>query len=356
MKSTLSFFGLLIFSAITLAQTNNASYDMTCFCSGRETPHAIVSYDNNLQLIIAFKNGLTLKGLDSLNIPYTESQLKLLQVYNLIRQENDKYFSTIPVLDGQQTNQIRTQSKQEADIIVPAIENDINNFVSYLNSIHCKINAFSIMFSYILDGLVWQKFEERNLLKPYESTDNISPWTGYFWILTSKPLIKYGTNSQSDSTFTLCITDGAPYSLSKTFYERDDLKQAMLNNILLEGKVTDTAVINNFAIYNIFDGEGNVLVPIIQENNQNILYQLSNKMSDKICNAIIANIRLDEITKQFKLKDNEQALIIFYHEILWNIMAELDVKNIIDKPLILSDPSKANSGDLANLIFFIKKG
>ena len=344
------------FSSITLiGQINPNDYDMTCYCQARETPHSIVGYDNNLQIIIACKNGLSRKDLDSLQIPYKISQLKLLRVYNLLRLENGKYYSNIPILNNEQTRQIRIQSKEIANKIAPNIYSDVEELVEYLNSINCSQNAFSVVFSYVLDGLIWKQFKEQSIIKPIDQKDSISPWTGHFWLLSSKRNNTYGTNSETDSILTIAITNGARYDLAKSFYDEDDLIEVMLKNINQYGKVIDTSTIRHFQKLDVLDEQGNVIVPIIIEKIDNPLFSLSNQISKKVCDYTIKNSSLNEIVKQYKFQDIEEALIILYHEILWDLVDNILAKGIVDKPLIFKTPDKAEIKDLSNIIYFIKK-
>ena len=339
---------------LLIGQQNPKDYDYSCYCSGRESPQNIVSYDNNLQLIKSFDLGLRKKDLDSLHIPYTESQLKLLQIYNIIRFENNKFYSNIPILDNYQTDQLRAQSKKLANKIVPEIEIDIKELVSHLDSIGHSQNAFSIIFSYVLDGLIWDEFEKRGIIKHRVLNDNISPWTGFFWILASHRNSKFGTNSETDSTFSISITNGAPYRFMKLFYQ-DDLLDLLLNDIRLSGKITNDRVISAFGKNNLFDTQGKVTIPIIHENSQDKLYLLSRQISSKICENTILNAPLDIIVKDYKFKSKEQAIIILYHEIMWDILANIEGKDIIKKPLILKEPNKAEMKDMADIIFIISK-
>ena len=354
MKNRFLFLVFLFASIQLIGQVNPRQYEMTCYCSARETPHSIVAYDNNLQLIIAFKNGLSKKGLDSLKIPYTNSQLKLLRIYKLIRMENNKYYSTIPVLDTIQTANLRIQSKIIADKISPVIEKDLKNLVAYLNSVQNSRNTFSVVFSYVLDGLTWHSFSEKEIIKPFND-NNLSPWNGYFWMLAPKRKETFGTNSQSDSTLTFSITHGPANNILESFYYEDDLLQKMLQNIREYGKVSDQGVISTFSKFNIVDEQGKVLVPIIIENGQNELFRLSLAIAVKISDYIIANAPLTEIKNEYNLIDEEQTVIILYHEILWDLLDNIEAKGIIDKPLIFKNPEKATTKDISDLIFFIKQ-
>lgn len=353
MKDRFIFLAFLFVSIQLIGQVNPRQYEMTCYCSARETPHSIVAYDNNLQLIIAFKHGLSKKGLDSLKIPYTNSQLKLLRFFNLVRIENNKYYSTIPVLDSIQTVSLRVQSKIIADKIYPTIEKSLKDLVAYLNSVQNSQNAFSIVFSYVLDGLPWHVFYEKEIVKPFNN-NNLSPWNGYFWMLASKRKEKFGTNSQSDSTLTISITHGPANNILESFNYEDDLLQKMLVSIRESGKVSDPGAINTFSKFNIVDEQGKVLVPIIIEDSQNELFRLSLLIANKISDFIISNVPLIEIKNEYNFIDEEQTVIILYHEILWDLLDIIEAKGIIDKPSIFKNPEKSTAKDISDLIFFIK--
>jgi len=338
-----------------MGQKNSDNYDMTCYCSARETPNGVVSFDNNLQLISSFNKGLSKKELDSLHIPYTDSQLKLLRIFNLIRKENDKYFSNIPFFDEKQTYQLRAQSKQIADKILPQIEPDIKELAIYLTSTGNSNNVFSIIFSYVLDGLPWKIFEEKGIIKPIDSKDNISPWTGFFWILTSHPSAKSGTNTESDSTFTIGIT-GGPYRLMKSIYDEEDgLLKVMLRNYIVSGKITDEKAFKTFEPYNLFNQKGELTIPIIIENNQNKIYVLSKQIAEKIYTEMASKEVTNKAIKDFNFKNEEQTTIILYHEVMWDMLSMLEEKKLIEKPIIIKNPDKASMKDAADLLYIIRK-
>lgn len=355
MKYLFIIFNLLLYCGLVVGQNNPNDYDLSCYCIARETPNGIVGYDNNLQLLKTLRNGMSRKGLDSLHINYTESQLKLLRIFNLIRKENIYYYSNIPILNEIQTNHLRIQSKQIADKITPLITADIKEFVKYLDSIKCSKNAFSILFSYVLDGLTWKIFEENKTIKSRILLDNDCPWTGYFWILATKRESKYGTNTDGDSILSIAVTNGAPYRIMKSFYQENNLLSIMVNDIKLFGKVTDKQVLNALGKFNLFNEHGEITIPIIEENNQSKLYSLSKSMSSKICENAISNTSIDAVVKEFSFKDKEQALVILYHEIMWDLLDNIEASNLIEKPTILKEPDKAEFKDLADLIFITWK-
>ena len=333
---------------------NANDFELICYCSGYETPHSVVSYDNNLQLILLFKDGLTLKHLDSLQIPYTKSQIKLLKLFNLIKQENKVFYSNIAILENENAIELRKYSKSIAEKIIPFIETDLLELNRHLNSINRSENAFSITFSYVLDGLIWKEFEAKGITKPIEDIEN-SPWNGHFWMLESKRSSGFGTNTYSDSSVTIAITNGAPYRLTKSFYKEREIRKLLLNDIKLYNKVIDERVLRAFKEFKIFDSNGEVTIPIIYENNQNALYSLSKRISHQICNKTLELVELNEIIEKYNFSDNEQAVIVMYNEIMWELLEIILEKGIMDIPIILKEPEQAEVQNISDILYIIRK-
>jgi hypothetical protein len=354
MKKLIITLTLTLFCLVLKSQQNIDEYNKICYCSGN-TPHSILSYDNNWQLLLAFKSGLSKRDLDSLHILYTESQLRLMLIFKLIRYKSDKYYTDIPIWDAKQTNELRGKTKKIAEQIIPFIEDDIKSLVTALTYENYYDNQFSIIFSYLLDGLVWSKFEEKRLIKPLNLNTNNWPWTGAFWLLTPARDKNYGTNTESDSIYTIGITGGA-YSQMKTIYDEEDgLLKLMLENYIKNGKITDQKIISACEPYHILNKKGEITVPIIVENYQNKIFTLSDQIAMNVCNHLVSNEIFKNIILDFKLNDEQQAIIILYHEVMWDLLSIIEEKKLIQKPIILANPEKAEMKDVSNLIYIIKR-
>lgn len=208
MKRLLVFFFLLISPILLLSQSvdynDMDNWDDICFCSMNNSfhPQTIVSADNNWRLLLAMKNGLTLKELDSLRIPYSQSQLLLLRSQRLLERTQKVYKTIIPVLDKEQTVALRDQSLTVAHGIYPEIEKECGDLVAYLSKQGRSGNAFSILFSFVLDGLIWNELEQLGFV---EERNANGIWSGSYWFMTPKRSFGCGTNSIEESNCRLNI-------------------------------------------------------------------------------------------------------------------------------------------------------
>ena len=182
------------------------NWEDICYCSFKNYhPASVVSADNNWQLLLAMKNGLTLKQLDSLNIPYTKSQLLLLETQRLLSETRGVYKTAVPILDSVLTIRLRKHSQFVASEIYPEIEKECGDLVAHLSEQNRLRNAYSILFSYVLDGLIWKRFEKEGIVKEWNESEI---WSGNYWFLTPKRLVDCGgtniwTSNEGEFVFIL---------------------------------------------------------------------------------------------------------------------------------------------------------
>lgn len=140
------------------------------------------------------------------------------------------------------------------------------------------------------------------------------------------------------------------------FYdEKDKIEKDIFWGSLESGKATHESVIKAFQPYGIFNEAGGLTIPIINESDSCIIYQTCKNISANLAQIVTNKEILNEITVEFGFRNDYQCLVILYHEIMWDIMNELENKNIVSTPGILIENSNANERNVADLIFIVKK-
>ena len=354
MKNILSVLILFFACNFLLAQAVK-SYDKVCYCSGNQTPHRIVSYDNNFEILLSLRNGMSKAELKAHNVPFTESQLKLLEVFKLIEKKEKKYFTLIPILDTTDTKEIRKLSKRIASEILLEVESKIADLVSYINANYNTRSEFSILYSYVFDGLAWREFEHLDLIAPQLEDKEVFTWSGHFWMVPFKRASRAGTNSSTVKNTTLYITNGMPWKYLKPLYAHRDKMSKMVAEINDYGSIKNKAVIDQFFDYNIYDDKGKMLVPIIYENDGDALFNLATSLSQGVTKHFLEKVNISELAEKYSFADSETALVIFYHEVIWDLIALMQVKKLVEKPQILVDSSEREFNEMADLIFMVVK-
>ncbi|MBE9467732.1 MAG: hypothetical protein IMY72_05335, partial [Bacteroidetes bacterium] len=107
--------------------------------------------------------------------------------------------------------------------------------------------------------------------------------------------------------------------------------------------------------YSLFDNNGIVQVPIIVENSDNRIFELATVLSKKLSNEFLKEVSISEIVNKYSFIDEETALIIFYHEFMWDLMKLIEENKIVSRPKLLINSSNSSLSDMSDLIFFVVK-
>ena len=86
--------------------------------------------------------------------------------------------------------------------------------------------------------------------------------------------------------------------------------------------------------YGICDTNGKLTIPVLYVDQDNEINRLTDTLSSQISDAVKA--QSGEIKTQFSLADDKEAAVIYYHEIMWDILALLERDGVISKPAILT--------------------
>jgi hypothetical protein len=87
-----------------------------------------------------------------MGIKCSDSQLLLLEVGGLVSKTKGKWKATIPILDKEQTNSLRSLSKEIAESMYVKTKADFISLAQTISEMGFKNNVLSLVFSYLLDG------------------------------------------------------------------------------------------------------------------------------------------------------------------------------------------------------------
>jgi hypothetical protein len=311
-------------------------------------PSSIVSADNNLQLLLSLKNGLTRKQIDSLKIPYVRSQLLLLESYHLINKTDGIYKTAIPILDSEQTARLRKQSQFIANEIYPEIEKECRNLVTHLANQNRLNNAYSILFSYVLDGLIWTQLEKDGMV---ERMDTSGIWSGNYWFLTPRRAVDCGgTNYSTKENFAFKWNWSHSEKVTEGLWNKDI--EALFP--FAQGKtIPNKEIINEFADYGFFDKNSHLTIPVINEKENNDLYSLSMKIIDRLLLTFKAKTDVEQLKTSYGFNNSSETVVIFYHEIMFDLMDLLLENQVIQLPTAFKSSDKATFKDAADLCFIV---
>ncbi len=347
---TVSLFVISFFFVSTLfSQDIEEDFRKICFCSvGVAHPYSVLNLDNNWELFMAFKNGKSLDELDSLSINYTNSQIAMLRLWNLIEKRDEQYFTSVPIIYREETEKLRDKTRKYAKEIIPLIDQDYQSLRKILEKKDLNENIFSIFFAFVLDDLVWQELRKDSLVKQHNITKENPFWDGTMWLIQPRREFSCGTNSLGFENYYISINWSGKLNLELPDY---DMLKKMLKDYKEDEKIDDPKVIESLHKYQFFNDNGELLLPLINADHSNKIYAQSEQISRKVADYLVDYIDFGMITEKYPSITKEQAMLIIYHEIMWDILDIMEENGQLNKPKAFRDLQNAKDEDLKDLVF-----
>lgn len=317
------------------------SFDLSAFCSYNNFHPSEYLTENNWDILCAFVQSGSASKLDSLGIPYNKSQLRLLEVGDLLMCNNKNYTTKMPIFGKSETQQIRRQSKEFADSIFPIIESEIKELISAYENTGYSRQTYSLVFSYLLDTYIW---DDERLGSPISCEDH-GTWTGAYWAMyENRKHDKIGTNGYGPLMQNW--TDNLGYWLSskKMIAFAKEVMRTSGN------RIDNQDVIQSVAGWGLTDNNGNILIPVIRRNNKDKIDLLCQAITTNLSNAV--KNHCVSWSKAHNIASLKLGQIIFYHEVMWDLLDILESKNIITMPAILKgeEVGKEHFGDICFIV------
>lgn len=317
-------------------------YETVAYCAyDSYHPAQYAKIDNNWEILHALRAPMSLKELSSTGITFTNSQIILLHIGGLIESKNNMLHTVMPIFNEEQTKSIRTLSRSIAQATYMETESKWIAFVKELKKRNLERNAYSLVFSYVLDGKIWGK-----QLPAHNSLQNNATWNGAFWALYNKrPHISYGTNGYN-KMFYQTWSDSLSYWLgNKTIIKFID--EYVQNKIIVSKDLLDKSI-----EWGLTDKNGNVTIPIINEGSNDLLVAISDEIIAKLTSCL-SRYSLS-FMKEYQLSNEELAKVILYHEVIWDMMDILVNKEIIAEPNILKGSSNSQKQDFGQIVYMVR--
>lgn len=239
------------------------------------------------------------------------------------------------------TQKIRQESKEFADSIFPIIEPKIKELISAFNNVGYSKQTYSLVFSYLLDGYMWG---DEYLSSPLSCEDH-GTWSGAYWAMyESRQHDKIGTNGYGPLYQNW--TDNLGYWLSskKMISFAKEVMQTQGN------RIDNKEVIQSIAGWGLTDDNGNILIPIIHRNNNDTIDLLCKAITTNLSNAV--KMHCVSWSKTHNIASLKLGQIIFYHEVMWDLLDILESKGIIAMPAILKgeEVGKEHFGEICFIV------
>lgn len=320
--------------AASAAPADLSKWDLICFCTTSvNTPHFAVRADTNGQILYYAQSGATKAQIQqAIGQPVLTSQLVLLQDWRLLRRSGEVYTTSIPVLGPEKIGQLREQMRNLASNIAPAIRPDVEQIVSDLKQRNLSDHLYSVLFSYVLDGLTWNQLSEIKAVPEMQITASHPFWDGTFWALYPSRSAQPGTNSNDNGGITLLMTWTDPVESQLNTLQGTPSLMPVLQRAA-HGDCQHLSIED--VAHNQWDlgrPDGSCALPVIHENANDPVYVAGVRIAKQIASAVQASnfqtLIGGGVTQQ-------QAHLIEGHELMWEVLDALVEQGIVRQPSVL---------------------
>jgi hypothetical protein len=232
-----------------------------------------------------------------------------------------------------------------ASEITTHISPELQTIAKELERRNLAESIYSVLFSYVLDGLTWDQLRARKAIPTMEVTAQHPFWDGTFWATYPKRDGAPGTNSTGEDGITFLMT-----------WTNAVLKQV----VALENAPDLTATVAKAANgdcrglqvedklhgrWELGRSDGSCRIPVVREDADDPMYTAGERIADKLVTAVLDK----DVRSLLAPATAEQAHLIEAHELMWEVLDALIAKGVVRQPAVLRSGS-ADPGMLLPLV------
>jgi hypothetical protein len=315
-----------------------SKWQLICFCEAKEsTPHFAVQADTNGQILYFAQSGATKTQLEKLiGSPILTSQLALLQDWRLLKRNGETYTTNIPVLGPEKNGLVRAQMRDAAIRLVPEIRPNVQKIASVLKQKGLSDNLYSVIFSYVFDGLPWEQLKANHATPDLQLTADHPFWDGAFWAIYPPRTDVPGTNSSGSDGITLHMT------WTSTVLEPLNALQSApnLHSVLqrvAEGNCRNLVIEDEkHNSWNLSRPDGSCAFPVIHEKAEDPIHAAGEQIAQKIAAAVLES---DTSALVKEGATPQQAYVIEAHELIWEVLSLMTQQGVLQQPAVLHNPT-----------------
>jgi hypothetical protein len=309
-------------------------------------PRQIARMDNNGEILLACLNAKNIEQLKAHGITFLQSQLNLLFDWDLLDYDRNKktYKTKVHVYGAEKSTAIRrlvgtTVTQLESDLGA-----DIELLKSYLKKINREKNLFSILYAQILHDYSMKQFGEEIYRRPQLSEEHPF-WNGYAWAIYPVKKFNIGVTA-------LPVEGNKFFAVSAPTIQRPGFQQffSFIKDVSVDSKINDPELKNAFSDLGIFDAQGNLTIPVFEDEWP---VKLEN-MAKKVFARTIDLVDSTDMKQILCMETQTQAAMFIHYEIRYAFLSLLLEKGIIELPVDLDNADNNNPEDVGNLLFLIK--
>jgi hypothetical protein len=338
--------GLCLATPVPAAFEHAQAADVvTSFISGT-SPTLVLGLDNNLEICLALREPATMEELRARGVPVLESQRVLLLAWRLIRRlDGGRYQTVLPIIAPPATDSLRTEGRSLAARLSQRCAPELKALLQQLKASHLEANRYGLVGSWVLDGMVWRKLEQRGILEHADASKIDSgsrEWSGVAWIVHPQPSFKFGTNQRSFEGGRLWVS-WTPEALPRLRMLDEPATRESLVVAIRFQRAPGGAAAKLLESAGLLRA-GKVAIPLLTSGNP--LWSAADSLADKVAGELGRAIDEGILARAGSALHGSAGVIIFYHEVFPQLMQAWSDRLPLP-PVLAGDPR----ADLGPVVF-----
>ena len=316
-------------------------------------PWDVVFADNNWEILLACLEGTTKDELLEAGVSFGESQLMLLHAMRLLDMQDDNLKTMMPILGSEKMRSLRQRMHSLAIKLGEELQEEVKTLSNELEKIERKSSMFTILFSYALDTLPWQYYEEKGLVQVMNQRTLEKPlWAGVYYACYPPRATSCGTNSESGQGISFKVNWGGYGNKIWKYFTRDNLG-ILHSDYATHGKIVNEEIRKELAEIKIFDSDGHLTIPVIKESGADLLYKACQAVADKSARLFLEFADIEGQIVEYGFHDREKAIVVSYHEWMWEFLDYLVEKGIMQRPFHFTNWEESTPEDIGSLLIVV---
>jgi hypothetical protein len=280
----------------------------------------------------------------------SDSQLRLLEDWSLLTDSGGVLRTAFPIFPPEQTVRLRASLHDAARASLPRIRPQLDTLVSRIAGQVDSAAAWASVFSYVLDGLVWDSLGRGTDLVSTEITISKPYWNGGFWAIAPKRVNAPGTNSGRVDDSTSILMAWTPGTLARFQpLQRTEGRMALLralhdrNPALLPSDIADLGVLRP---------DGTPAVVVIRGRDS--MAQTARVLAGRVAADFSGWMRRANLAQQLGVRDAGLATLVGYHEYMWELLDVIVESGVFSVPVAVTR-GEAPASETRRLITIVVK-
>lgn len=301
-----------------VAPRDLAQWSLHCFClRARANPKRVVDLDDNGRILFEAIGGTTLADLRASGVGVTESQIRLMEVFDLLSNDEGRINTRIPVMGPEVVGDVRGRAKAIAAEVMDGVSDAAREIVRALDERGLTESAHAVVFGQSLDGVLWDVLRGRGDVPDVEPTVDQPFWRGAFWAAYPGREGSAGTNEVAGSHASLVMVwdEGSAEALR-------ELEIDPATSELLDGIDSSQVAVT------LRDGER---APVVRANDP--LHLAGVALAEAVASRVPTGSGCRDLLDDAGVAATDrEAVVIVVHELIWEITGLLSRSDLLTAP------------------------